>query len=281
MKKKYDNQSIQSKADQLIRYYKVNTSLKKEDVLDIVLSKIEKGEKPVFQQKKRSLNWVAGLSAAATVAIIVTLYLMTATVRFEGIVGKTTTTLRLPDNSKVILQNDGEVKFRKYFWNRQLQLHGQAYFEVVKGGRFSVETRSGRVEVLGTRFLVSEINEDLLVQCFEGKVNTVLGDESFLLTAGMQVFSNSNGSPISGKVFGKYPEFAVFRKNFLNTPVEEVTKELETFFDVHIDAGATSGRSFSGAIETGNLETAMEILTRSLQLGYQTNENNQIIIHKN
>jgi transmembrane sensor len=277
MKKKYDNQSIQSKADQLIRYYKVNTRLKKEDVLNIVLSKIEKGEKPEFQQKKRSLNWVAGLSAAATVAIIVTLYLMTATVRFEGVTGKTTA-LRLPDNSKVVLQNDSEVKFRKYFWNRHLQLQGLAYFEVVKGSRFSVETRSGKVEVLGTRFLVSEINEDLLVQCFEGKVKTILGDESFLLTAGMQVFSESNGKPKPGTIIEKYPEFAVFRKSFMNTPVEEVTKELETFFDVQIDAGATSGRSFSGAIETGNLETAMEIVCESMQLSYVEKEKNQFNI---
>lgn len=279
MEKKSENQSIHEKADQLVRYYKVNSILKKEDALNIVFSKIEKGEKSALKSKSPSL-WITITSVAASIAIAVTIYVFAATADYSCVAGDTAT-VRLPDNSRVVLQGESVIKHKRYFWKRKVQLQGEAYFEVQKGSRFVVSAKQGSVEVLGTRFLVSENRESMFVKCFEGKVNTRLAGESFILTAGMQVSGNRENGTVQKFVHEEYPEFAVFSKSYSNTEIDKITKDIEHFFGVVIDPGNNGKRTFSGAFETGTLEGAMAILMQSLQLNYKVEGKNRLMIYKN
>jgi ferric-dicitrate binding protein FerR (iron transport regulator) len=266
MDKNQNNQSISEKADMLISQYQINPNVDKEEVLDTVLKKIEQQEsKPVLR-----INWfrAAGISAAATVAILLAFYFFTATVTIsadeEG-----TLVHRMPDNSRFVLQNGSVAEYGKYINKRQVALEGEAYFEVEKGDGFAVKTDNGIVRVLGTRFLVSDNNNRLNVKCYQGKVETEFKNSSWMLEPGMQFAgdeSSANKSQFENPV--QFPDFALFAKGFSNAPLTEVVKSIEEFFKVQIDLQPGISKTFSGTIQTGNLESALQIVCESLQLKY-------------
>ena len=276
MNKNRNNQSISEKADQLLNSYQVHAKMDKEEVLDTILNKIEQKENtPV-----RKINWyqVAGISAAASVAVLVVFWFFTASVTVNSEMGETLT-YRMPDNSRVVLHDNSSVKFGKYINKRKVALTGKAYFEVVKGDGFVVKTKNGNVSVLGTRFLVADNNEALNVKCYEGKVKTEFNRNSWILEPGTQFYGNSNSAEkneIAEKT--EYPDFAEFFGSFSNAPLLNVIQEIEGFFDVNIELKTGETEKFSGTIETGNLESALLIVCESLGLRYRFEDDYRIEI---
>ncbi len=170
---------------------------------------------------------------------------------------------------------------KKYFWNRNVKLDGSAYFEVTKGSKFSVKTKTGGVEVLGTRFFVSESNKEMTVQCFEGKVRTQVGENFYLLTRGNQVENASTEKKSEIKPLkSNYPEVAVFHGSYQATPLNKIVSELNSFFGVNISIKVKTNPKFTGTVETGKIENALEIVCTSLKLEHRTESNNTILIYK-
>ena len=60
----------------------------------------------------------------------------------------------LPDGSKVNLNADSRLTYKPYQWiiSRNVELEGEAFFEVKQGKRFSVKSNQNKVNVLGTSF---------------------------------------------------------------------------------------------------------------------------------
>ncbi|MGM0621717.1 MAG: FecR family protein, partial [Bacteroidota bacterium] len=207
MDKYRNNQSISEKANQLIGHYQIKANSGKEEVLDTILNKIEAENK--FKEKPiRKINWFAAtaISAAATVALLVVFYFFTATQTISAPEGETFS-YRLPDESRVVLHDGSTIEIGKYYRKRHVALTGKAYFEIVKGEGFTVETANGDIEVLGTRFLVADFDKQLKVQCFQGKVKTKYNNNSWILEPGTQ-FSGSTNSAAKEKLEGttEYPE---------------------------------------------------------------------------
>ncbi|HKI88197.1 MAG TPA: FecR family protein [Draconibacterium sp.] len=280
MKKAKNNQSIQNTANQLIRYYSIPVDRKKEDVLNTILTRIEQQEN---KNKRRPIKlspvFYSGL-AAALIMLLLVLHFFTATVTFSG-KNNESLAYRLPDHSRVVLENNSDVRFSKYFWKRKISLRGTAYFEVEKGSKFRVNTKLGSVEVLGTRFLVDEHNDSLNVQCFEGRVKAMNKQSSYVLESGtMFRGTKKSGEKISVPNHVEYPDFARFNKNFPNVSLGEVVKDLESFFGVQIDMQNGNGRNFSGTIQTGKLESALEIICQSMQLKYKYVSKYKVTIFK-
>lgn len=279
MDKYRNNQSISEKANQLIGHYQVKANSGKEEVLDTILNKIE-AENKLKEKPVRKINWFAAtaISAAATVALLVAFYFFTATQTISAPQGETFS-YRLPDESRVVLRDGSTIEFGKYYRQRQVALTGKAYFEVVKGEGFAVETTNGDIEVLGTRFLVADFDKQLKVQCFQGKVKTSYNNNSWILEPGTQ-FSGGINFAAKEKLEEKtgYPEFAAFFRSFSNAPLTEVVSELESFFNIRIDLQAGHEKNFTGTFETGNPESAIRILCGSLQLNYEFTDKYRIII---
>ncbi len=275
MNRNQNNQSISERAEQLLNGYKVHAKKDKEEVLDTILAKIEREEKtPV-----RKINWfrVSGISAAAVVAILVAFYFFTATITISAD-KEEVLTYRMPDNSRVILHDNSSAEFGRYFQKRHVKLSGQAYFEVEKGDGFIVKTTNGKVQVLGTRFLVNDSGTNLKVQCFEGKVKTEFLNDAWTLEPGTQFSGDqtvAEKSEIAEKM--QYPEFAAFFKSFTNAPLSEVAREIESFFDIEIELKRGVSKKFSGTIQTGKLENALQIVCESLQLKYEYEDDFKII----
>jgi transmembrane sensor len=275
-----NNQSISQKADQLIRNYQISVSSDKKEVLDTLFEKIAEREKIVCK-KERRINWfrASAVSVAATAAIVIAFWFFTASVNISSTEGQTLTN-RLPDASRVILHDGSSLKYRKHLWNRKVTLSGEAYFEVEKGEGFTVRTQQGKVEVLGTRFLVSGRSNQFNVKCFQGKVKTSFQKKSLILESGTQFTGEQ-------KVFKKeelksekeYPSFARFQKKFSNAPLPDVKNEIESFFGVEIKLSVPAGKKFSGTVHSGNLENVLQIVCEPLQLNYRIEDEYRISIY--
>ena len=273
-----ENQSIQKYTDLLVRNYEITVSSKKKEVLSTIFDKIEETE--VAQPKKGrkiSLISFATISAAASVAVILAFYFFTASITIIG--ESDNKVCLLPDNSRIVLDSNSEIEYKKFNWNRKVKLEGVAYFEVEKGSNFQVKTNLGTVEVLGTRFLVSGSKDKMEVQCYEGSVRASLNAESAVLEAGNKFTGTQNG--VKTEDFDtniEYPELAKFNAQFSKESVVDIAKKLEVFFGTKITVEDSSNRIFSGTIQTAKLESALAIICGSMQLDYSVNEKNEIII---
>lgn len=278
-KKSTYNQSISRDAEKIIRNYRLFVQSNKEEVLDTLLKKIEEKEKQE-KQIKSGVQWlrVAGVSVAASIALLIAFWFFTAgtTISTDS---SETVVYRLPDDSRVILHDGSAVSFPKYFWTRKVRLTGEAYFEVVKGNRFRVVTSRGDVEVLGTRFLVEDKNDRLHVQCFQGSVRTHFDKQKWLLEPGMQ-FTGQNHAAEKTALEDRpeYPDFAKFKRSFSNVPLTTVVKEIEDFFGVKIRLEGIKGKSFSGTIQSGNLDHVLQIVSQSLMLNYRFEDRLSVVM---
>ncbi len=263
-----NKQDLPHEADELIRSYRVPARRSKQEALDILLSKTGEGEGAGKVPVRKHTWFRTAVSVAATVVIIVTFWLFLAAETVSSRAGETFA-FRLPDDSRVILHNESSLSYRKYLWNRDVKLKGEAYFEVEKGNGFRVITDVGDVEVLGTRFLVKEEDNSFTVQCYQGKVKAGYTSESWILEPGSELAArNQKAEKKAIEADTQYPQFAQFSKSFKNVPLSEVLAEVEAFFGVSIHLNGISGMNFTGTVETGNLENVMRIITMPLQVDY-------------
>jgi transmembrane sensor len=279
MKKEKTYQSINQRINQSVRYYRVPFTVEKDTVLNSLLNRI-KEDHPLQTRTFSIPAWTRTVAAVAAIVLVVFIsgvLITTQNIRNEG---NEVVSFRLPDQSRVILANESSVKFNRLFWNRIVKLKGKAYFEVMKGSAFLVKTDKGNVEVLGTRFTVDDKNDQLQVICFEGKVKATFGGKEVILVPGSGVTLSSDHKQTELNEKDEYPEFATFSAEYNNAELNTVVKDLESFFGVQIDNSVKQPRYFSGTLNTGNLETALSILTVSLQLEYKIQNYRSIIIHK-
>ena len=118
-------------------------------------------------------NWAYAVAAMFVIAIGITFFL-DSTSKFETSHGEQMV-VTLPDGSIVKLNALSSVAFEEDNWDndRQLNLKGEAFFEVAKGKKFEVQTTNGIITVLGTKFNVKTTGKFFEVQCQEGKVSVV------------------------------------------------------------------------------------------------------------
>ncbi len=99
--------------------------------------------------------------------------------------------INLQDGSFAFVAPDSEIKWNGKEFNkeRKVELEGEAFFEVEKGGSFEVSSRWGTVKVLGTSFNILDREERYEVVCRTGKVKVNTRDgEEYMLTSGMMAY---------------------------------------------------------------------------------------------
>ncbi len=88
--------------------------------------------------------------------------------------------LDLPDGSSFILREHSHLSYSEdWSTNQQVELSGEAYFNVVKGSGFYVNTDHGKISVSGTQFSVRSESNELTVICDEGSVMVDVHDSTF------------------------------------------------------------------------------------------------------
>jgi len=265
---------------------KVGFSKSKEDVWSKIELKLnntaEVEPKQVRKQSKViSLNWKR-YSIAASIAILFGLvgFMKFYTVEFNSVNGDTVS-LILPDNSNVLINGECSIQYNPYWWsfNRQLSFEGEAFFEVEKGSEFTVFSKNGTTQVLGTSFNILAEDGIYEVFCKTGKVK-VSGDvDSKVIFPGtLAVLSSTGKIEISEDV--KAEEILAWRTNefiFNTTPLTKVIRELERHYNVEIVASNLNLKEilFSGSLSReASLTEVLESVCFSFNLHVEKSGDN-------
>ncbi len=149
----------------------------------------------------------------------------------------------LADGTHVWLNSDSQLSFPSNFSenNREVELSGEAYFEVTanEDSPFLVKTKNHTVKVTGTRFNICEYPENKIIETTleEGKVKIITGNLTKDLFPGQQSSYNTETARIriSEPDFEIYTSWREGRYDFKNESVCKVFKIIERWWDVKID----------------------------------------------
>lgn len=193
----------------------------------------------------------------------------------------------LPDGSKVWLNASSSLHFPTAFVgkNREVELTGEAYFEVAKNKEkpFHVNVKGMQVEVLGTHFNVNAYSDEnsIKTSLLEGSVRIKDGSESGLLKPGQQGVIRSDSKNIEIKNVDM--DEVIAWKNglfqFDGANITAIMREIGRWYDVDIVyADKVPARSFEGKISRdAPLSDVLKILELS-NVKFNV-EGKKIIVH--
>lgn len=240
-----------------------------------------------YQAKKsanKTINWYKPLlkiAAILVVAIGVYFTFLFNPMTEVSTLANQKTTVELPDASLVTLNALSDVSFSKSKWekHREVNLNGEAYFDVEKGKTFDVLTTDGVVTVVGTKFNVKQRANYFEVQCYEGIVKVTSGLKVETLLAG-DTFRIIQNNVTSGKISDLEPQWIKNSSSFDAVPLKEVFAELERQYDISINvSNINTNRLFTGGFEHKNLENALISITQPMDLTYDIITANKVVIN--
>jgi transmembrane sensor len=199
--------------------------------------------------------------AAAAVFII-----LLGTSGFFRFYSKTITTqagshlaMNFPDGSSVNLNALSTLSYNPYWWRfeRKVKFEGEGFFEVKKGNRFSVVSRLGTTQVLGTSFNIFSRDEVYKVTCITGKVKVIsIANDGKIIQPNSKAIITPDGQINLIQDIETLPEISWRDNTFLFTsvPVSEVFSEIERQYGITIDA-----RIDNYALYTGNFSKKQKV----------------------
>lgn len=185
----------------------------------------------------------------------------------------------LPDSSKVWLNQGSTISYSASEWaeNRTIYLKGEAYFDVKKGQRFTVDTKLGSVNVLGTTFTVSSKKDIFSVVCYTGKVAVNYTDKQVILNA-KEAYSSEFDRVT--KINNGLPDFVNKWTLYEKTPLTNVIKELEREKQVTISLQLDKVYLFTGGYSnTMTTEEILALISKTLGVRYNKIDHNHYEIY--
>lgn len=232
-------------------------------------------EEELTEDKKASIPLWAYISVAASILLISTFVFLSNQSTTPTFINTSTLvaeskTLTLPDGSQVMLNANSSINYAED-WNREVELQGEAFFEVVEGGKFLVKTSIGSVEVLGTSFNVFVRDSTFEVACKTGKVKVDIPNKevSELITPGQAIRLEADTvkrTSLDKDLVGRW-QAGVFY--FSDQLLSDVLQEVERQFDVRVDLSDTTNYVFNGFFTNNNIESALEMVCLPLGLTYE------------
>lgn len=225
--------------------------------------------------------WVAGY-AAVFIALCVLLFNQTRTENISTFMAENgkIEVLTLPDASEVTMNSSSEIRYNSDDWpkKRNLQLFGEAFFEVTKGKDFTVETANGSISVLGTSFNVYAREGQLRVACKTGKVLVTSNQSQLILTAGQMATLVNNKLQFSEYPVNKIGTWRDGDFYFDATSLKDVIKELERQFNIEMLVKVNiEDRYYSGFFNKNNLKEALQLVFVPMGLQFEI-KNGEVIV---
>lgn len=219
---------------------------------------------------RRRFLYIAGSAAAAVALVLFVVFGLGQSTTIKTNLGEHLAHV-LPDQSNVRINAGSVLSYDKT--GREIELEGEAYFEVQKGERFSVQTPLGQVQVLGTQFNVFSREDRFWVQCTEGRVQVTAPNdrEGVILTAGMACELQTDGSLKMVAPLGDESNIGwledIYR--FKNSRLSDFFSELERQFDVKVEADeAVLNLVQDGFFTAENLDSALQQICFPYNLTY-------------
>lgn len=234
----------------------------------------------------KKLNWLKPLMRVAAILLI------GLAVYYAPIYGDITTVktlasnqtiVKLPDNSSVKLNAASSLQYKKSNWEdkREVNLVGEAHFNVAEGSEFDVNTWLGKVSVLGTQFNVKQRVNYFEVTCYEGLVSVRYKGMEIKLPAGKS-FKIVGNEVFESETKDSLPTWS--EKNmstFKSVPYSEVLSEFERQYNVTIETkNVDTSQLFTGSFALDNKDLALKAITLPLQLKYNKENKTKIVLIK-
>jgi len=237
----------------------------------------------IAQKTKNTViyKWAASIAVCAVITISFT-FLNNDITTYSSKIAKQKE-FSLPDGSIVVLNASAEAKINKESWkeNRTVFLEGEAFFKVKKGAKFTVKTKLGSVEVLGTEFTVNSLNKDLMtVKCFEGKVK-VISSEGIALLAKGNAFQEHNKVIEKWRFENEAPNWLSSKETSLyKVSITEVITLLKRQYDLNIEQQEFIDTTllFTGSFTNNDLEKALYSVFGTLNVNYKLVNKNEVRI---
>jgi ferric-dicitrate binding protein FerR (iron transport regulator) len=252
-----------------------------------VWSRIEESIKVQDQPKKQSsiIRYIALTAAAACLAFLF-IYRGGQETIFELTNSQPEfVSHQLPDKSRIDITPGSSINYNSdnYLSNREIELDGEAFFDVEKGESFIVLTEEVKVEVLGTSFLIDEEDGKTTVSCFTGrvKVTNLSSQSSTTLTAKESVLVSEDKAKIEKETHTEL--FVPWKEKdftFRDQSLKSVFAEIETKYKMTINAeDYILSRNFTGNIPQSNIKNVLQQICWPMNLKYSI-EGKQINISK-
>ena len=236
------------------------------------------------------------LAAAAAVILLclsvgtVYLYMQPTSLQTVSTMTETRNVI-LPDGSSVLLNRHSSLSYPKRFKsdNREVQLTGEAYFEVSKDQKhpFIVQTEHINVQVLGTHFNVDAYrnNPEVKTTLLTGSVAVSNKSKSVrvILKPNEIAIYNKVEEKLTRKVLENVEDEISWRQGefiFDDLPLQEIARELSNSFGATIHIADTALQNFriTASFRNGeDLTTILSVLHNAGYFDYSQN-NKQIII---
>lgn len=196
------------------------------------------------------------------------------------------TNVRLSDGTRIYVNAESKLTVPQNYMEEQriVYLEGEAFFEVVPNSDkpFIVQAGHSVTRVLGTKFNVTAYPEEQKVQVVvaEGKVALSSDDQTQVpevqLTRNQMGTISSNGEMTASKTsdVSIYTDWYKGRLTFHDTPLDEVEKRLERWYnvDIKLDEGISiQNQLLHGTFEDASLTSVLNSITLSLDIQYQRN----------
>jgi ferric-dicitrate binding protein FerR (iron transport regulator) len=256
----------------------------KDEALVQIKSRIEMGRSaPVYHMSRR----FSSLKVAAGIAVLlgaIAFFVFTLGVQsHQGIAGSKQE-ITLPDGSMIWLNGESHATYNKWLWklSREVELEGEAFFDVKKGSSFMVEGHLGSVEVLGTSFLVNTSPDDFVVACKTGrvKVATKFG-LSTVLNPGMLAKAQNEKLTTENIDLDKIATWNSEDYVFENIPANELFEILSDVTGHQFIIEAELGMTYSGQFsKTQPIEEVLSIVCLPMNLNFELSDNTIIITNK-
>lgn len=200
--------------------------------------------------------------------------------------GEEERTITLPDGSTVVLNENSTLRYPQDFDVREVELTGEAFFEVVKrnGMAFTILSEGAQTTVLGTSFNVRAYPDEpeVTVTVETGKVEVAAVQkeaEKVLLIPGKsgrydKMLEKVEEAPVSNALAWKND-----RLLFNNQPLGEVAKAIERYFGqkVVLANDQLANCRFMGEFPNPKLREMLDAIAFTMELEI-VEENGQIVI---
>ncbi len=181
----------------------------------------------------------------------------------------------LPDGSAVHLNAVSSLAYAPYWWwfDRSVQLNGEAFFEVEKGSKFSVNSPQGTTQVLGTSFNVYARDTDYQVYCKTGKVevikqnHVILTPGEFAFHAGGQLVKETRSEAEEAILSWQLKKFI-----YNTTPLSKVLADLKRHYNIELTTQINNiGQyHYTGLFSrTVSVEEALKIVSFSFDFTFE------------
>lgn len=237
-----NNKNLVKQEKELFSQLKLNYTKSKADVWATLEKTIAQDQTAL---KKKTLTnrlvWIKYASAASIIiAIGLGLFARLYTTTIDASTGKSSQHI-LPDGSIVYLNAETSINYHPYWWNfnREVELQGEAFFEVEKGQTFSVVSEMAIVEVIGTSFNIYNRSNKFAVYCKTGRVAVrYKHSNEVMLTPEQYVSSNEETNTLQLRDDINTDQVMSWRLNkFLYniTPITKVFEDFERHYGIRIE----------------------------------------------